>query len=405
MARSAMRILYITSCWPHDRAFGGQLRALQIGRALKKFGRPTLVVVGAHDVAPQARAMTADEFDIGREIKVRHANTDGLLGRARSLVRGNFTNIHGFVAELADESWLLEAHKNYDLIWFFKLRTANYFANASWRNSVVDIDDVPSTMEISRLQTEPTLGIRLKAYVRTLELRRHESQLWRRFDVLGVCSKADEAKLSKRAPVYVIPNGFARPSQPPVRKPITPPRIGFMGLYSYEPNMNGVQWFIAHCWEEIKRQVPGVRFRLVGQDSDGPLRPKDPAVDALGWVENPAEEIASWSLMIVPIRIGAGTRVKIADAFSRKCPVVSTRFGALGYDVQDRKELLLADDPKAFVTACVSLINDQERANRMAEASYSAFLEKWTWDAVAPKVWNAATHCLRHNYGRSQGKT
>src|SRR5579864_5156149 len=88
MTRSAMRILYITSCWPHDRAFGGQLRALQIGRALKQLGRPTLVVVGAHDVGAQARALTAEEFEIGREIRVRHANSDGVLGRAKSLSAG-----------------------------------------------------------------------------------------------------------------------------------------------------------------------------------------------------------------------------------------------------------------------------------------------------------------------------
>jgi hypothetical protein len=54
----------------------------------------------------------------------------------------------------------------------------------------------------------------------------------------------------------------------------------------------------------------------------------------------------TWSAMIVPIRVGGGTRVKIAQALSRKCPVVSTSLGAFGYNVIDRGEILIANDPR-----------------------------------------------------------
>ena len=104
--------------------------------------------------------------------------------------------------------------------------------------------------------------------------------------------------------------------------------------------------------------------------------------------------------MIVPIRFGAGTRVKIADAFSRKCPVVSTRFGAVGYEVDDGKELFLADDPADFAAACIRLLKNPEMAKSMAERAYIKFLEKWTWEAISPKVLDAAEDCLRINFGR-----
>ncbi|MBA2271174.1 MAG: glycosyltransferase, partial [Chthoniobacterales bacterium] len=123
--------------------------------------------------------------------------------------------------------------------------------------------------------------------------------------------------------------------------------------------------------------------------------------DALGFVEDPAAEIATWSAMVIPIRLGAGTRVKIADGFSRKCPVVSTQLGAFGYDVQHGLELLLVqdDDPVGFASACVSLLADPAKARAMAERAYAAFLEKWTWDAIAPRVWDAAEDCLRRATG------
>ena len=398
---SRPRILYVCSCWPHDRAFGGQLRALHVGRALQQFGRPTLVVVGAHDVDAEARARTAAEFDLGREIQVVNTPARGIIKRSTSMLNRRFTTIHGVVAKAADEAWLIDAQRQFDLIWFFKLRTANYFRTAHWTRSVVDVDDVPSTMEKSRLQTDADFRTRAKAWLRMIELRRHEKRLSRRFDIVAVCSEADRSILAnRRLTPHIIPNGFARPAAEPAWNPVDPPRIGFMGLYSYLPNLDGIRWFMDHCWQRIREQIPGVTLRLIGQDSDGPLKPQDPSVTGLGWVENPAAEVATWSLMIVPIRIGAGTRVKIPDAFSRKCPLVSTRFGALGYDVRHNRELLLADDPREFANACLSLIRDRQQAAALARRAYEAFLEKWTWDAIAPRVWSAASDCLRRNFGR-----
>ena len=95
-----------------------------------------------------------------------------------------------------------------------------------------------------------------------------------RFTTLSVCSERDRLYLRGGDQVHVIPNGFERPVGEPLRHPAaTPPRIGFMGLYTYEPNLDGVRWFLKECWPTIRQEVPGVRFRLVGKGSDGPLRP------------------------------------------------------------------------------------------------------------------------------------
>jgi glycosyltransferase involved in cell wall biosynthesis len=120
-------------------------------------------------------------------------------------------------------------------------------------------------------------------------------------------------------------------------------------------------------------------------------------VDPLGWIDDAAAEIATWSAMIVPLHVGGGQRVKIPESFSRKCPVVSTSLGAFGYEVTDGRELLLADDPAEFAAACVSLICDPGSAAQMAERAYRAFLEKWTWDAIAPRIRAAAEDCLRRS--------
>jgi hypothetical protein len=56
---------------------------------------------------------------------------------------------------------------------------------------------------------------------------------------------------------------------------------------------------------------------------------------------------------------------------------------------------MLADDPRRFAAACVALIRDRAAAKAITERAYKAFLEKWTWDAIAPRVYAAAEDALR----------
>jgi len=288
----------------------------------------------------------------------------------------------------------------FDLIWFFKLRGADTFPNATWPCSVVDIDDVPSTYERAMLQKGGGLLEHLLTRRRLFNWRRRERLLGDRFDVLTVCSEEDRQYLKStglKVPIHVIPNGFERPQGEPVRSPATPPRIGFTGLFNYIPNSEGIRWFVNECWPKIKREVQDARLRLVGPGSDGPLKPGGPDVDGLGWLANPSDEIKTWSLMVVPIRVGGGTRVKIAQAFSQKCPIVSTSLGAHGYRPRDGHEMCLADSADAFSNACIKLIREPEIAAQMAERAWVQFLEKWTWDATHSLVWAAAEDCLRLN--------
>jgi glycosyltransferase involved in cell wall biosynthesis len=117
-------------------------------------------------------------------------------------------------------------------------------------------------------------------------------------------------------------------------------------------------------------------------------------------VANIADEIATWSLMIIPLMVGAGTRVKLAQAFSLKCPVVSTSLGAYGYDLRNGVDVALADTSEAFADACVRMVRHPVEAEEMATKAWKQFLKNWTWEAITPRVWAAAESCLRVNASR-----
>ena len=393
---SSPRILYITQSFP---PCGAQERSLNVLRALQQMGMVEVVVLdkGNTDRDPI--------LDSGCTIRALYACRQisrlksDLIEKMKRKVSPRSHYPFGWRAP--DEAIHLASSLNeFDLIWFFELRTAEMFPNAAWPRSVIDIDDVQSAWEDAALRAETGLRHRLLTLTRALSWRGREKLLSDRFTVLTVCSEEDRQYLQRlglKAPIHVIPNGFNKPCREPVRTPTSPARIGFIGHFSHPPNYEGIHWFVKKCWPLIKREIPDVRLRLIGPGSDRELRPFGPDIDGLGWLANPSDEMKTWSLMVIPIRVGGGTRVKIAHGFSLKCPIVSTSFGARGYLARSAGEMYLADSVETFSRACMNAIRDPAEAAQMAERAWRQFLKEWTWEAIRPLVWAAAEDCLRLN--------
>jgi glycosyltransferase involved in cell wall biosynthesis len=393
------RILYFSPYWPEQVASAGELRAMHVARGLQEIGELEMVVVYDHERADRPDT----EFKVVCSVPVRPRPSVSFGQKLRWALNPRTAYPHGQGVDDDATRRVLRIAEEFDMLWFCMLRTANMFPRWSWPRSVLDIDNVPSTYEQSVWKTERGLRNRLLAAKRIFGWRRRDKLLGERFTALGVCSETDKCYLQNlgvKAPLYVIPNGFERPAVPPIRQVATPPRIGFIGVFDqWHPNLGGIRWFASQCWPRIKHEVPDARLRLLGRDSDGPLKPEGPEIDGLGWLDNAADEIATWSASVVPICVGAGTRGKIAHAFSLKCPVVSTALGACGYDVTDGREVFLADSAKDFANACVRAIRQPAQAAIMAEKAWQLFQDRWTWHTIRPSIWAAAEHCLRLNAG------
>ena len=235
--------------------------------------------------------------------------------------------------------------------------------------------------------------------MRLLNLRRawiwhrRERTFQERFDALTVCSEDDRRYLGMEERTHVIPNG-SHPLAVRPRASSELPRIGFIGNCEFMPNEEGVKWFIRDVWPVIKRHFPRVQLRLVGRNSGGYLTKLAPDITGLGWLEDPGDEIATWSAMIVPVRVGGGTRVKLADGLARRCPVVATTIGAFGYDVDNGEEILLADHAKDFALACIQLLRNPKLGEALAERAHKRFLERWTWDSFESTMGTVVQECL-----------
>lgn len=395
---SRPKILFITSHWPLAPAYGAQQRVLNIGRLLERFADVSWVIAPSEMEDPDTACRTRNEFDISAVVRPFLDLPRTFKARSLARVRHEFDRscmqTDHYVLSESDRALVCDLISKSDVVWIHTLRTAHWFRIQRWPHSVMDIDDLPSTAYRSTSKSKDrNLARRLRDRRMAWLWKRREGALLDRFDILAVCSEEDKSHLNSSDRIHVIPNG-ANPH--PVRHAVSAekPLIGFIGNCGFKPNEEGIKWFIRDVWPSIKRDLPSAQFRLVGASSEKRFLGMGPDINGLGWLSDPAEEVASWSVMIAPIMTGAGTRLKIADGFARKCPVVSTRFGALGYEVKNGRELMLADEPEEFASACVQLARDPALGQDLAERAYQRFLKYWTWESFQPRIETAVQQCL-----------
>lgn len=156
-------------------------------------------------------------------------------------------------------------------------------------------------------------------------------------------------------------------------------RLTFVGPDLHTPNLVGITWFLENCWKQLKTIDPHYSLDIIGRWSDtnkNAILEKYKDVNFLGYV-NKLEDALVGSVMIVPITIGSGIRMKILEACNIGVPFVSTSVGAEGIPVVDGKNCFVTDDPERFVESIIKLQNDDlkkefiSNANRMVKESYS----------------------------------
>lgn len=381
------KILCLTAHDLDGPDYGAALRGRHILELLERDGHVVHIVL-ASDYEPLIRktGTTLGGFKLAGKVLFRATANRSLGSRFQHEYDPKFLDLHWCQATAQDRQWLQETAEQYDLVWIFGLPMANNFGIWRWPGSVLDVDDIPSGFYRTQMTSVRGIYKKLLALRQMVLWHRQENRIQERFDAICVCSEPDRRKLGRLEKSFVLPNGFARPPHPPRRQPAMPPQIGFVGTFKYEPNCAGMRWFIADVWPLILKAMPLARLRLAGDSSDSPAWQNLPNVDALGWVADMESEMAQWSLSVVPVFVGGGTRIKIAEAFSRQCPVVATSIGAYGYEVTDGCELLLADTAETFARQCLRILHHPAEGQVLAENAWHKFLENWTWEAQGRRV-------------------
>jgi glycosyltransferase involved in cell wall biosynthesis len=91
-------------------------------------------------------------------------------------------------------------------------------------------------------------------------------------------------------------------------------------------------------------------------------------------------------IVVVPLRSGSGTRLKVLEAMAMEKPVVSTDIGAEGIMVSDGRQLFIAADEKDFAEKINLLMCDRLIASSMVKLAKEIVVQKYNWDSIREEV-------------------
>lgn len=375
--------------WPLDN--GGKTRTFHLIRAASRNAEIHLHVVREPDLSPEFEAALAPYcasievhdrspaslFDRLRRPKIeRWFHSDALTAAmARDIKAGGFDLVHldelllARVPPRPSPLPIVQHHHKLDTV---------FHAETARGSSLAVAFDAAKLSALERASTRIT---------------RHHV----------LCSEDDAAILTGRhGPLQttIVANGFdPELFHPPGEDapPRSPARILYLGSMDYAPNVDGVVWFCEEILPRIRARRPDAVLDIVGGNPAPEVRAlASDAVVVHGRAETVLPALHRCALLAVPLRIGGGTRLKIAEALGAATPVVSTTIGAQGLGLRSGEHLLLADEPTGFADACVELLESPEHGGALAAKGRTHALANFTWKVLGERLLGAWENARLH---------
>lgn len=276
------------------------------------------------------------------------------------------------------------ARRRYDIVNVEFSLMANYRLPGS-SLLVLDEHNIEYDILYRTYKAETQWVRRLYNYVNFLKLRREECAAWRRFDGCVLTSVRDQQMLQQELPTLptaVVPNAVDTAS---FRPGLTPPEaktVLFFGAMDYYPNSDGILFFLREVLPRLKQLQPGLKVEVVGQSPPEAIRAwAGDGVVVTGFVDDVQAYIRRAGLVIAPLRIGGGTRLKIVEAMAMGKAIVSTTIGAEGIDVVHEQNILLANTAEAFAMQVSRVLDDPMLAQRLGAGARHLAETRYDWRA------------------------
>jgi polysaccharide biosynthesis protein PslH len=222
---------------------------------------------------------------------------------------------------------------------------------------------------------------------------RYQRTVWRRYDLVQALTDRDARTMRQLVPELasrVRVNPFAV-EIPPATDPALEEddRIVFTGGFLHAPNVDAARWLVGEIMPRLRTLRPGVRLRLVGSDPRGALAGlAAPDVAVTGWVPSLQPELARAAVVVAPLRVGGGQRMKVLEALAAGKAVVTTPRGAGGLLVSDGEAapLVLADSADAIAAATAELLGDSARRRALGARARALIVARHGIDAYGART-------------------
>ena len=272
---------------------------------------------------------------------------------------------------------------------------------------VLDLHAVEAAMFGEIADSTPGNDLRSKLLRKVLpdRVKVIERQAVNAVDQIWVCSQEDAGLMEEvhrgSAPIHVIPNTLEVDSYEPARsglccrpESLAPTRqaLIFPAIFQWEPNAAAGNFLIEEVFPALARDFPDCQLLLVGDQPTSSMKAaaeQDRRIVVTGLVPDILPFLAAATAMAVPLRQGGGTRLKILEGFAANVPVVSTKKGAEGLEVEDRTHILFAESADEFVAALKQIWTEECLARHLMANGLDLVRRAYSWEVSRRRIMQA----------------
>ena len=380
------RLLFLSPVYPYPRDRGQHVRISHLLRACAGDFRVTLLVPppGPAGADPGLESLCERVVHVD---ETRHL-AEGRAGWA------DFSRRHR-VARRPDVARRLLAWSDavaevdlaaFRLVWVERLMLTAVVGAARGR-TVVDLDDLEHRkwVRIARSPRPRPLRRRAVEGYYVARFLAGETLGARRFLACVVASPQDAAHLRRLGVrnVTVLPNGVDVGAAPPGgTRGAGPVRAVFVGNLAYDANVDALDMLSAEVLPALDARGLSVSVDVVGPGATPDLEQRHPRLHFRGFVEDVAAALRDHDLLLAPLRLGGGTKLKVLDALAAGLPVVTTPVGAEGLGVVSGVHAVVGGTAAELAAGVDTVARDPALAASLAVAGHALARDSFTWDSV-----------------------
>lgn len=384
-----MNVLFLSTWFPYPPNQGSKTRAFHMLRSVAQEHQVALVSFEDTTIEPAWRAQLHELCSVIETVPRLPFDQSAWGARLGWLSPRPRATIGSYSPEMGETVSRLQASWEPELVISLTFVMAPYALSLPVRTKVVDADNLLCIMLEEETRFAGNGLERLRRKMAAWKMRRYERQIYRPFDLCLMTSEYDARRAASvlgmsADRIGVFRNGADLGSLSPNGWPQTADTLVFNGSLRYMPNLDAMRYFIDEILPRIQASRPGVTLTITGSTHGVNLGGLSGAagVRFSGYVEDIRPLVGGSSLCVVPLRHGAGTRLKILEAMALGTPVVTTTKGAEGLQVKPGDHLEIADTPSAFAEAVLKLLADSGRRRTMAARALALVREVYDWKKI-----------------------
>jgi glycosyltransferase involved in cell wall biosynthesis len=382
-------ILLVAPSWPHPPTWGFATRVFQLAKQLSRRHQVSLLAYGRGDVAA-AQDGFGPIFESVHFVPPPPALRSKRRAQASSLLSSSSYHA-GALRSPAIKTALEDvlARRTFDLVQIESSQMA-FCAPVPGVPTALDEHNIEHLLLRRLADVESSPARKAFGYLEAAKVRVEEARAWEQCDGSVFTSEADLAVFRAarpEKPACAVPNGVDVDYFHATAEEPEPSTVVFTGSINYRPNTDAVAYFVRDVMPRLLRLKPSAKLVVVGQGApDWLLRMSGPSVEFTGPVSDVRPYLGRAAVVIAPLRVGSGTRLKILEGLAMEKPIVTTSIGCEGLGVVDREHLRVADDPQQFAEDTAQLMSDRKLASELAHNGRALVERDYSWSVIVHRL-------------------